>query len=1125
MEPFTYQESSPDVFSFEDDVELTHRLHFIKENGCGNWGSVWLCEPRSAELLHSTDPFDRTLKPQFAVKLVHRDKESKTSAARVKSLWNEMKIVRKFKLDPHPSIIPFYSFLLTPSYAIVTMAYHPDLITVQVSESHARVWFRYLLSAVQFLHRRGVAHNDIKPANILLSAKGIPVLCDFGFAEAYDVSSPTAFHSKFAYGTPEYLAPERARGIPHDTRKSDVWSLGVTFFEILIGRTPFEESDQDQCVTEEDLHKYWGRTLRGKWVGTWKMSKGMERLLKRLLSPNADLRCTADEAMKDIYWAEVQQKDQTRPVNEHRRSASYTSSIVFEKDWVKLAEVKPKTQTPSPLASSNSAKNTKNRDGLEREISTPPGLESPKDHTHRTLAKSKSQGRVAASTSETSRNVPRRRIPAHVDLSPIKASPPTSPQAQARKDATSNSTRNQQQRVPLGNINSRNVNNVASPHRLAVKPSNKNLTKRQSKVGMLDELVNGPPGARRAHGKGGKGKENHVSQRVRDWERERERLREMSRLEEIERNKDGELSDSSDSDTPQVVDITPELAQIKERPRVVIEKPKVANKAEESRIPSIPGPSHFWSSPSELGVNTNANRSVPIFTEPSTPAATMNTTFLPEVVVSPTSDPTPPRLSHMQAEPSQPRNHGSGGRATFRHAIKRSIDKTFRMTSSLGGRNYHSRTLSVDQHTDAESRDSRSERESWEDEECVRAVKSSLPVVKHAAHNEQVAADNRVDRLTLWMRNVEQVVEDARQTFSSGKENPLPPLPLPPASRPNLSSSQTRSNRSSRLPRRMLAANEIFSDSGDQGAEMSSFVTSVYASPSTSLAPKNLSDLGASPDLSIPQLQTPSRQRRATVSTRSPEPVISGSFEIENASPSKRKEKSKSHGNLFQLHIAPAAALVAALDKRASVSSPSLEMPTSLRLSAIVDREVFIAPPVRSSENVSYASSFPPNDKSFDELTASPLRVEPYAPRPSSTSQPVPDTPTQKRLEGVYDRFLMATSGVKRLGKGYAADNVGPVHNTISHTNGGHTKHSHRAFYSVRKPLQMPPPVASDDQMQTVAVDEMGVMGFVSAAPEETAGTTMLKDESNGTVAFVRKAIKAIVPGSKTINRRLSRIN
>ncbi|KAH7873250.1 kinase-like protein [Lentinula edodes] len=308
MEPLSSNDNTTDVFSFQDDEELSNRLQFIKEIGCGNWGSVWLCELKSE---------DRAHKRPLATKLVHRNKESKTSAARVKSLWNEMKIIRRLKSDPHPSIIKFESFLLTPSYAIITMAFHPDLVTVQVSESHARVWFKHLLSAIQFLHSRGIVHNDIKPANILLSAKGIPVLCDFGFAEAYDLGSSAAFHSRFAYGTPEYLAPERARGIPHDTRKSDIWSLGVSFFEILVGRTPFESSDTDQCVTEEDLQKYWGRTLRGKWVGSWKMSKGMERLLKRMLSPNADLRCNADEAMQDIYWAQMQQSNH---VNEHRKT-------------------------------------------------------------------------------------------------------------------------------------------------------------------------------------------------------------------------------------------------------------------------------------------------------------------------------------------------------------------------------------------------------------------------------------------------------------------------------------------------------------------------------------------------------------------------------------------------------------------------------------------------------------------------------------------------------------------------------------------------------------------------------------------------------------------------------------
>ncbi|KAG8744746.1 hypothetical protein FRC10_009511 [Ceratobasidium sp. 414] len=302
------EHQSSDIFSLSDQ-QLSEKMRFIQEIGFGNWGSVWLCEPRIAE--------ERaTYGDRVAVKLVHRSK-TPTTAARVRSLWNEMKIVRALRREAsasgqevvgvgHPNVVQFYSFVITPSYALITMQYLPTPVPVEVPEFRAKPWFAALADAVAFLHERGVVHNDIKPANILLTGAmpPMPVLVDFGFAEHYTLTSRHAFQSNLAYGTPEYLAPERARGQPHDTRKSDVYALGVTFFEILVGRTPFEEVEGESFVSKEDLERYWARTVKGKWIGKWEgiMSKQCEKALKRMTVPNADLRVTAADVLHDPYF-------------------------------------------------------------------------------------------------------------------------------------------------------------------------------------------------------------------------------------------------------------------------------------------------------------------------------------------------------------------------------------------------------------------------------------------------------------------------------------------------------------------------------------------------------------------------------------------------------------------------------------------------------------------------------------------------------------------------------------------------------------------------------------------------------------------------------------------------------
>jgi serine/threonine protein kinase len=86
--------------------------------------------------------------------------------------------------------------------------------------------------ALVHLHGRGLVHCDVKPANVLFDAAGGARLSDLGSACTPGERTST--------GTPAYVSPEQAAGLPVDGR-SDIYSLGVTLFELLSGRVPFEE--------------------------------------------------------------------------------------------------------------------------------------------------------------------------------------------------------------------------------------------------------------------------------------------------------------------------------------------------------------------------------------------------------------------------------------------------------------------------------------------------------------------------------------------------------------------------------------------------------------------------------------------------------------------------------------------------------------------------------------------------------------------------------------------------------------------------------------------------------------------------------------------------------------------
>ena len=95
-----------------------------------------------------------------------------------------------------------------------------------------------VLTALEYPHRAGVVHRDIKPGNIMIAASGQVKVMDFGIARAISDSSATIAETSAIVGTAQYFSPEQARGETVDAR-TDLYSTGIVFFELLTGRAPF----------------------------------------------------------------------------------------------------------------------------------------------------------------------------------------------------------------------------------------------------------------------------------------------------------------------------------------------------------------------------------------------------------------------------------------------------------------------------------------------------------------------------------------------------------------------------------------------------------------------------------------------------------------------------------------------------------------------------------------------------------------------------------------------------------------------------------------------------------------------------------------------------------------------
>ena len=330
------------VFPSVRHVPRRERVRII---GQGRFGSVFLVRDKKKQ------------NSEFAMKEITLKPDD------VELALNEIHVVKS--LSPHPHLITYFDAefeetqdgmmkvrifteLVTPGSVLMLLREHGPFPEPLLSSCFAQ-----LLMAVEYMHSRGVAHRDIKGANVLLSDDGVLKLADFGAAIYF--ARLNSSDRRTLEGTAHWMAPEVIKDQDEDTKtdwcKADVWSLACTFIEMATSKRPW--SDLNNAVTamfhiastldHPELPPLENDTSSSSTSSGTPISRSTRDLLLQCFSRRANERPSVSEMLKHEYI-----QSSSRPLN--------------------LSCLAPRPPDPTTISTTN---NLVHHDNMERKDSTP----------------------------------------------------------------------------------------------------------------------------------------------------------------------------------------------------------------------------------------------------------------------------------------------------------------------------------------------------------------------------------------------------------------------------------------------------------------------------------------------------------------------------------------------------------------------------------------------------------------------------------------------------------------------------------------------------------------------------------------------------------------------------------